>query len=105
MTDLTLQVIFKNPPVTLHEICKKFSKISRSSCYSMFWKFGCPSQECLPKCKEHLFLMTIFKVCHMCREHGKGSSKLGKVEGASVNVWKRMGDSLRKGKRGIWGTP
>ena len=68
-------------------------------------KFGCPSQERLPKFKERLFLMTVFKVYYMCREQGKGSSKLVKVEGASVNVWKRMGDSLRKGKRGIWGTP
>ena len=47
-------------------------------------KFGCPSQESLPKFKEHLFLMTAFKVYHMCREHGEGSSKIGGVEGASV---------------------
>ena len=39
-------------------------------------KFGCPSQESLPKFKEHLFLMTAFKVYHMFREHGEGSSKL-----------------------------
>ena len=49
-------------------------------------KFGCPSQESLPKFKEHLFLMTAFKAYHMCREHGKSSSKIGGVKGASVNV-------------------
>ena len=49
-------------------------------------KFGCPSQESLPKFKEHLFLMNAFKVYHMCREHGEGSSKFGGVDGASVNV-------------------
>ena len=55
-------------------------------------KFGCPSQESLPKFKEHLFLMTAFKVYHMCREHGEASSKIGAVEGASVNVWGGMGE-------------
>ena len=67
-------------------------------------KFGCPSQESLPKFKEHLFLMTAFKVYHMCREHGEGSSIIGGVEGASVNVWGRMErrDSLEKGKGGVW---
>ena len=50
-------------------------------------KFRCPSQESLPKFKEHLFLMTAFKVYHMCREHGVGSSKIGGAEGASFNVW------------------
>ena len=55
-------------------------------------KFGCPSQESLPKFKEHLFLMTAFKVCYMCREHGKGSSKFGEVHGASVNVWGSIGE-------------
>ena len=54
-------------------------------------KFGYPSQESLPKFKEHLFLMTAFKVYHMCREHGEGSSKIGGVEGASFNVWGSMG--------------
>ena len=54
-------------------------------------KFGCPSQESLPKFKEHQFLMTAFKVYHMCREHGEGSSKIGGVEGASFNVWGSMG--------------
>ena len=63
-------------------------------------KFGCPSQESLPKFKEHLFLMTAFKVYHMCREHGEGSSKIGGVEGASVNVWGSMGEG---GKEGVWG--
>ena len=29
MTSLTLRVIWENPSVTLHEICKNFSKISR----------------------------------------------------------------------------
>ena len=67
-------------------------------------KFGCPSQESLPKFKEHLFLMTAFKVYHMCREHGEGSSKIGGVEGASVNVWESMGEGLpRKRKRGSMG--
>ena len=54
-------------------------------------KFGCPSQESLPKFKERLFLMTAFKVYHMCREHGEGSSKFGGVDGASVNAWGNMG--------------
>ena len=54
-------------------------------------KFGCPSQESLPKFKEHLFLMTAFKVYHMCREHGEGSSKIGAVEGTSANVWGSVG--------------
>ena len=35
--------------------------------------------------------MTAFKVHHMCREHGEASSKIGGVEGASVNVWGSMG--------------
>ena len=54
-------------------------------------KFGCPSQESLPKFKEHLFLMTAFKVYRMYREHGEGSSKIVGVEGASFNVWGSMG--------------
>ena len=54
-------------------------------------KFGCPSQESLPKFKEHLFLMIAFKVYHMCRKHGEGSSKIGGVEGASVNIWGSVG--------------
>ena len=67
MTALTLQVICKNPSVTLHEICKNFSKISRTPLiHDHFYidanlqeaavkicsgKFGCPSQESLPKFK------------------------------------------------------
>ena len=67
-------------------------------------KFGCLSQESLPKFKEHLFLMTAFKVYHMCREHGEASSKISGVEGASVNVWGSMGEGLsRKRKRGSMG--
>ena len=54
-------------------------------------KFACPSQESLPKFKEHLFLMIAFKVYHMCRKHGEGSSKIGGVEGASVNIWGSVG--------------
>ena len=53
--------------------------------------FENPSQESLPKFKEHLFLMTTFQVYHMYREHGEGSSKFCRVEGASVNVWGIMG--------------
>ena len=34
-------------------------------------KFGYPSQESLPKFKEHQFLMTAFKVYHICRKHGE----------------------------------
>ena len=64
-------------------------------------KFGCPSQESLPKFKEHLFLMTAFKVYHMCREHGEGSSKIGGVEGASFNVWESMGGGTHKNKENI----
>ena len=105
MTALTLRVIWKNPPVTLYEIRKVFSKISRTPLIMATLpqnlqeaavticseNFGCPSQESLPKFKEHLFLMTAFKVYHMCREHGEGSSKIGGVEGASFNVWGSMG--------------
>ena len=54
-------------------------------------KFGYPSRESLPKFKEHLFLMIAFKVYHICRKHGDGSSKIGGVEGASANVWGSMG--------------
>ena len=39
-------------------------------------KFGCPSQESLHKFKDHLFLMTTFKVYHMCREYGEALQKL-----------------------------
>ena len=35
-------------------------------------KFGYPSQESLPKFKEHLFLMTAVKVYHIRRKHGEG---------------------------------
>ena len=64
MTALTLQVIRKNPPVILHEICKIFQKFQE---YHLFMvsstlpqslqesvvticseKFGCSSQESLP---------------------------------------------------------
>ena len=62
-------------------------------------KFGCPSQESLPKFKEHLFLMTAFKVYHMCREHGEGSSKIGGMEGASFNVWGSMGERLPRKRK------
>ena len=54
-------------------------------------KFGCPSQESLPIFKDHLFLMTAFKVHYKYREHGEVSSKISGVEGASVNVWESMG--------------
>ena len=102
MTALTLRVIWKNSPVTLHEIYKFFLKfqerllnmatstlpqnLQEEAVTICSEKFGCPSQESLPKFKEHLFLMTAFKVYHMCREHGEGSSKIGGVERASVNV-------------------
>ena len=48
-------------------------------------KFGCPSQESLHKFKEHLFLMTAFKVYDMYRKHGEGSSNIGEVEGGLFN--------------------
>ena len=116
MTVLTLQVIWKNPLLTLHEICKSFPKFQKRPWYIATSilpqnvqetavticskKFGCPSQESLPKFKENLFLMTAFKVYHMCREHGEGSSKIGGVEGASFNVWELWGEGLpRKRKR------
>ena len=54
-------------------------------------KFGCPSEEFLPKFKEHLFLMTAFKVYHKCIKHGESSSKISGVEGASVNLWGSIG--------------
>ena len=66
-------------------------------------KFGFPSQKSLHKFKEHLFLMIAFKVYHMYREHGEGSSKLGGVEGASFNVWGSMKGLHRKRKRGSIG--
>ena len=107
MTALTLRVIWKNPPVTLHEICKIFPKFQKHLLHMVTStllqnlqeavvticseEFECPSQESLTKFKEHLFLMTAFKVYHMCREHGEGSSKIGGVEGASFNVWESMG--------------
>ena len=64
-------------------------------------KFGCPTRESLPKFKEHLFLMTAFKVYHVCREHGESSSKIGGVEGASFNVWESMGGGTHKKKENI----
>ena len=64
-------------------------------------KFGCPSQESLPKFKEHLFLMTAFKAYHMCREHEDCSSKIGGVEEASVNVWGSMGGGTPLKKENI----
>ena len=107
MTALTLRVIWKNPPVTLHENCKIFPKFQKHLLYMATStlpqnlqeaavticseKFGCPSQESLPKFKEHLFLMIAFKVYHMCRKHGEGSPKIGGVEGASVNLWGSIG--------------
>ena len=67
-------------------------------------KFEYLSQESLPKFKEHLFLMTAFKVYHMCRKHGESSSKIGGVEEASLNVWGVWGkDSLEKGRGAVWG--
>ena len=112
MTAFTLQVICKNPPVTLHEICKNLSKISKTPLIHGHFriatksavticseKFGCPSQKLLPKFKEHLFLMTAFQVFHMCRQRGEGSSKFGGVEGASVNVWKIMGEGLPRKRK------
>ena len=76
MTSLTLQVIWKNPQVTLNEICKVFPKFQKHLLYLATStllqnlqkaavticseKFGCPSQESLPKFKEQLFLMTAF---------------------------------------------
>ena len=61
-------------------------------------KFGCLSQESLPKFKEHLFLMTAFKVYHMQKTWG----------GLFKNwLFQCMGDyggkySLEKGKGGVW---
>ena len=76
MTALTLRVIWKNPPVTLHEICKIFPKFQKyllymatstlpqnlqeAACTICSEKFGCPSQKSFHKFKEHLFLMTVF---------------------------------------------
>ena len=107
MTALTLRLIWKNPPVTLHEICKIFQKFQKYLLHMATStlpqnlqeavvticseEFACPSQESLPKFKEHLFLMTAFKVYHMRREHGEGFSKIGGVEGASINIWESMG--------------
>ena len=38
--------------------------------------------------------MTAFRVYHMYREHGEASSKIGGVEGASVNAWGSMGGGI-----------
>ena len=43
--------------------------------------------------------MTAFQVFHMCRQRGEGSSKFGGVEGASVNVWKIMGEGLPRKRK------
>ena len=66
------------------------------------YKFGCPSQESLPKFKEHLFLMIAFKVYHMCRKHGEGSSKIGGSFSQCMGEYGEK-DSLQKEKEGIWG--
>ena len=66
-------------------------------------KFGCSSQESLPKFKEHLLLMTAFKAYCICREHGEGSSKIGGVAGASFNVWGSVGGLPRKRNWGSMG--
>ena len=68
MTALTLWVIWKNPPVTLHEICKIFSKILRTPLIHGHFHIAAK----FTKFKENLFLMTAFKVYHMCRKHGVG---------------------------------
>ena len=107
MTALILQVIWKNPLVTLHEICKSFPKFQKHLWYiptSILQqivqetavticseKFGCPSQKSFPKFKEHLFLMTAFKVSHMCREHGEGSSKIDGGGGSFIQCMGSMG--------------
>ena len=109
MTASNFWVICKNPPVTLHEhllymatstLPENLQEAAVTICSE---KFGCLSQKPLPKFKEHLFLMIAFKVYHMCSEHGKGSSKIGGVEGASFNVWESMGGLPRKRKRGSMG--
>ena len=61
-------------------------------------KFGCPSQESLPECKEHLFLMTAFQVYHMCREHGGGANLVWWRELQSMYGGVCGRDSLEKGK-------
>ena len=68
-------------------------------------KFACPSQESLPKFKEHLFLMIAFKVYHMCRKHGGGLFKNWWRGGSFSQCMGERGvkDSLEKGKEGIWG--
>ena len=101
MAALTLQAIWKNPPVTLHKICKIFPKFQKHLLYMATStlpqnlqeaavticseKFGCPSQKSLHKFKEHLFVMTAFKVYNKYRKHGEGSSNIGEVEGGLFN--------------------
>ena len=124
MTALTLRVIWKNLSVTLNEICKNFSKISRTpptmanSTLSQNLqeaavticseKFGCPSQESLPKFKEHLFLMIAFKVYHMFRKHGEALQKLVAWRELQSMYGRVCREGLpRKRKRGnmVEGTP
>ena len=61
-------------------------------------KFGCPSQESLPKFKEYLFLMIAFKVYHMCRKHGEPLQKLvAWRELQSICGWVWGKESLEQG--------
>ena len=121
MTVLTLQAICENPPLALYEICKDFSKISETSLTHVHFhlrqnlqqaavricsrKFGCPSQEPWPKFKEHLLLMTAFKVYHMCRKYEEGSSKFGGLVGVLVNVWGSIVGGASKKKGNVWLVP
>ena len=60
-------------------------------------KFGCLSQESLPKFKEHLFLMTAFKVYHICRKHGEGLKNWW--GGGSFSQCTSMGEGLPRKSR------
>ena len=113
MTALTLRGIWKNPPVTLHEICKIFAKFQKCILYMATStlppnlqeaavticseKFGCPLHKSLHTFKEHLLLMAAFKVYHMCREHWEGSWWGG---GSFIQCMGSMGALPRKRKRG-----
>ena len=67
-------------------------------------KFACPSQESLPKFKEHLFLMIAFKVYHMFRKHGEALQKLVAWRELQSMYGRVCREGLpRKRKRGEYG--
>ena len=87
------------PKFQEHLLFMAISTLPQNLQEAAFKMFGCPSQESLPECKEHLFLLTAFQVYHMYREHRKGFSKFGGVEGTSVNIWGSMQEGLPRKRK------